>query len=191
MDTIEVNINRALVTSYLIQRNNQDTVLWRSREVLSQVIESAFKRATDFTAEKPTMSKFISTFQGTLLYTITSQTELEIVVNRLSAKKPRCGMTVDVPVTLANLKIAMNYLDDKELRQFINLGSTYLLMLENLEIQNIPVDSQRLIKMYYKVAEMLGYSTVKAKETIAAGLWNDTVEKEFTLYQESIKKQLK
>ena len=141
--------------------NDSVDTLRLAEKTFYQKIVAAFKRASDYDPNNPEMKTFLAAIQNKFLYAITEQTAAEIVVNRISAEKENCGMTVDKPVTIPNLSVSKNYLEETEFRQLVNLGVLYLTALKGLEIREVNTTTAGLIDLFDKLAISAGYPTTK------------------------------
>ena len=173
-------------------------LLQRIRDIRSsernfyQQVTDIYATSIDYDPRSEITKKFFATVQNKLHYAVHEQTAAELIYNRVDNEKPYVGMTnfKGNYVTMADVKIAKNYLSEIELQRLNLLVSQFL---DFAELQAL---EQRTMKMNDWVAELdnqillnrrkilEGNGKISHEEAIKKA------EKEFQIYREREMKEL-
>lgn len=103
-----------------------------SEKVFWRKVLDIYATSMDYSPKAEESERFFKIVQNKMLYAVTGHTAPEIVVDRANAMLPNMGMTVKQGKhpTLAQAKIAKNYLNAEELDTLNRLVSAYLDLAE-------------------------------------------------------------
>lgn len=95
-------------------------------------VRNTFATSVDYDSKAQTAKDFYATVQNKFHFAITGLTAAEIVVNRISSKKPSLGLTnwPGQMITRQDAEIAKNYLIETELKQLKLLVEQFLAFAE-------------------------------------------------------------
>lgn len=107
---------------------------------------------------------FFSTIQNKFHYAVTGKTAAELIADRIDASKPNAGLTVfeGQKPTVAEAKVAKNYMLEDELRRL------YLISEQFLSFAELKMTSSSVMYMkdwHNKLDEMLALNDLKVLET--------------------------
>jgi len=102
-----------------------------SERMIYQKITDIYATAIDYSPKAFESKEFFATVQNKLHFAITGKTAAEIIVNRVSSKKEKLGLTSwrrspQGKIMPSDAVIAKNYLDSKELEHLNRIGNMYL-----------------------------------------------------------------
>jgi len=107
----------------------------RNEEIsLYQTVKDVFKHAaSDYDEDSQAVRSFFAMAQDKFHYAVTQKTAAQIVLDRVSAAKPGCGLlTIKGMVpTLAESKVAKNYLTPDELEGLENICEQFILFAKS------------------------------------------------------------
>jgi hypothetical protein len=128
-----------------------DELLERIREIRASE-RRFYQKITDIYAEcsidydpkAEVTQTFYKTVQNKLHWAITGQTAAELIAKRADASKPHMGLTTwkNAPkgkILKSDVRVAKNYLDEKELRELNRIVTMYLDYAENQAARRIPM----------------------------------------------------
>ena len=119
-----------------------------SERNLYQQITDIYATAIDYDPRADMTRQFFATVQNKMHYAAHQHTAAEIIFQRADAGKPMVGMTNfrGNYITRDDVKIAKNYLSEKELQVLNLLVSQYLDFAELQAIEQIPMSMQQWIE---------------------------------------------
>ncbi|MEK7137483.1 MAG: virulence RhuM family protein [Patescibacteria group bacterium] len=93
-----------------------------------QKVTDIYGTSVDYRKDDPLTREFFATVQNKMHYAVHGRTAAEVIHERADSKKPMMGLTSfkGKYVTAADVKIAKNYLTEKELKQLSLIVSLYL-----------------------------------------------------------------
>jgi len=102
-----------------------------SERMIYQKITDIYATSIDYSPKAFESKQFFATVQNRLHFAITGKTAAEIIVDRVSSKKPKLGLTSwrrspEGKIMPSDAIIAKNYLDKKELGHLNMIGNMYL-----------------------------------------------------------------
>lgn len=102
-----------------------------SERRIYQKITDIYATAIDYSPKSFESKEFFATVQNKLHFAITGKTAAEIIVDRVSSKKDKMGLTSwrkspNGKIMPSDTVIAKNYLDGKELEHLNRIGNMYL-----------------------------------------------------------------
>lgn len=126
-----------------------------------QKVQAVFSETSyDYDSKSPDAQDFYATIQNKFHYAVTGKTAAELITSRISSQKPNVGLTVfDGPKpTVAEAKVAKNYMIEDELRRLYLISEQFLSFAE-LQMSN---KSTMLMKDWrQKLDEMLALNDLK------------------------------
>ncbi len=102
-----------------------------SERMIYQKITDIYATAIDYSPKAFESKEFFATVQNKLHFAITGKTAAEIIIERVSSKKAKMGLTSwrrspQGKIMPSDTVIAKNYLDKKELEHLNRIGNMYL-----------------------------------------------------------------
>ncbi len=102
-----------------------------SERMIYQKITDIYATAIDYSPKAYESKQFFANVQNKLHFAITGQTAAEIIIDRVSSKKEKMGLTSwrrspQGKIMPSDTVIAKNYLDKKELTHLNSIGNMYL-----------------------------------------------------------------
>ncbi len=156
-----------------------------SERNLYQKVTDIYATSIDYRKDDEVTKMFFATVQNKMHYAVHGQTAAEIIANRADSKKPRMGLTSfgGNYITSNDIKIAKNYLNEKELKQLNLIVSLYL---DFAELQAVNQRPMRMVDWIKKLDEFLTLSERKLlihAGKISAKEADDKAMKEFEKYK--------
>lgn len=102
-----------------------------SERIIYQKITDIYATAIDYSSKAFETKQFFATVQNKLHFAITGETAAEIIIQRVSSKKDKMGLTSwrrspQGKIMPSDVTIAKNYLNKKELTHLNRIGNMYL-----------------------------------------------------------------
>ena len=116
-----------------------------SERMFYQKITDIFAECSiDYIKDSETAKTFYKTIQNKFHYAISHQTAAEIIYDRVDSTKEHLGLTnfknsPNGKILKSDVRIAKNYLDEKELKELNDLVNIYLDIAENRATRHIPM----------------------------------------------------
>jgi hypothetical protein len=168
-----------------------DELLQRIRDIRSsernfyQKVTDIYATSIDYKKDDELTQKFFATVQNKIHFAVHGHTAAEIIVNRVDSKKPMMGLTnfKGKYITVSDVKIAKNYLSERELKELNLIVSLYL------DFAELQATNERPMKMNdwtAKLDEFLKLSEKKLLVTagkISADSASKKAETEFEKYR--------
>ena len=119
-----------------------------SERNLYQQVTDIYATAIDYDSRNDLTRQFFATVQNKMHYAAHQHTAAEVIYHRVDADKPMVGMTnfKGDYITRDDVKIAKNYLSEKELQVLNLLVSQYLDFAELQAIEQYPMTMQQWIE---------------------------------------------
>ena len=159
-----------------------------SEKALYQRVRDTFAAcAIDYDPSSREASLFFAYAQDAFHYAVSEHTAAQLVLQRADASKPNMGVVAlgnRLP-TLADAKVAKNYMTKEELRSLELLGEAWLIYAESITHRGMQVSMARLLA---KVNELIvaneytafpGYDKVRSSRPAA----NAHVERQFKAFK--------
>ena len=156
-----------------------------SERNLYQQVTDIYATAVDYDPRTDLTRDFFATVQNKLHYAAHQHTAAEVIYERVSAQKPLVGMTNfrGNYITKDDVRIAKNYLNEKEL-QYLNLLVSQF--LDFAELQALQQNKMMMREWIAKLDEMITFSgsqLLEGKGKISRDQANEKADKEFTEYR--------
>ena len=150
-----------------------------------QKITDIYATSVDYDASHPLTQEFFATVQNKVHYAIHGQTAAELIAARASSSQPNMGLTTweGARIRKADVGVAKNYLNEKELRALNNLAEQYLIFADGQAARRIAMSMQDWI------SKLEGFLTLNDREIlqgtgrISAQLAKTRAEHEFDKFR--------
>lgn len=155
-----------------------------SEKVFYRQILDLFSTSIDYNRNSEEAKHFFATVQNKLHYAIHNHTASEIIYSRVDSEKEFMGLTIfkgELP-TLAEAKIAKNYLSEKELKSLNSLVSGYLDFAERQAEKKVAMTMKDWINHVDRVLIAIGEDLLKDNGKISRQQMIEKVEKEYKKY---------
>ena len=188
------NLDMIIALGYRVQSQ----VLQRIRDIRAsernfyQQVTDIYATSVDYDPRTDLTRTFFSTVQNKLHYAVHEHTAAEIIYDRVDSEKPLVGMTnfKGNYITKDDVKIAKNYLTEKELQRLNLLVSQFLDFAEFQALEERPMHmadwisalDNQIIALQRKLLE--GKGCVSHQEAI------EKAEREFNIYRQREMAQL-
>lgn len=142
-----------------------------SEKNLYEQVRETFKACSiDYDKDSEEARRFFAQSQDMFHYAASEGTAAQIILSRADASKPNMGMVAlgNRPPTLADAKVAKNYLTEKELASMRILGEQWLLYAESMAIRQKSVSMQRLLDKIQELVSVHEYSIFPGYMSIGA-----------------------
>ncbi|HKJ31588.1 MAG TPA: virulence RhuM family protein [Balneolales bacterium] len=142
----------------------------------------------DYDPKSPITKEFYATVQNKLHWAITGKTAAEIIAKRANAKKSQMGLTnwenaPDGKVLKSDVKVAKNYLSEKEIKELNRIVTMYL------DYAELQAEKQRPMKMTDWVKKLDGflqfndYEILKNPGQVKASIAKKLAENEYEKFR--------
>lgn len=166
-------------------------LLQRIRDIRSsernfyQQVTDIYATATDYNPRSEMTKMFFATVQNKLHYAVHENTAAEVIYNRVDNEKPFVGMTnfKGNYITKDDVKIAKNYLSERELQRLNLLVSGFLDFAEFQALEMNPMTMKDWIEaldnqiITHKRKILIGKGNISHQQAI------EKAEKEFEIYR--------
>jgi len=170
-----------------------EELLQRVRDIRSsernfyQKVTDIYATSIDYRKDDELTNEFFATVQNKMHYAVHGHTAAEIIAKRVSSNKPMMGLTnfEGRYITSRDVKIAKNYLSEKELNQLNLIVSLYL---DFAELQATNERAMKMIEWAKKLDEFLKLSEKKLLTSagkISAEKAGEKAETEFRKYKKA------
>ena len=134
-----------------------------------QKVTDIFASSIDYDRTSDITRTFFATVQNKLHYAAHSHTAAELIYNRVDANKPMVGMTnfEGDYITEDDVKIAKNYLNEKELQYLRLLVSQFLDFAELQAIREIPMRMQEWVSKLDGMLTLSGQQLLAGSGTVS------------------------
>ena len=155
-----------------------------SEKIFYRQVLDLFATSVDYDSKSNEAKKFFSTVQNKMHYAIHHNTASELVYNRVDANKEFLGLTTfkgELP-SLSEVKVAKNYLDEKELRGLNQLVSGYLDFAERQAEREIAMKMSDWVKHVDNILTATGEDLLEGNGKISHKQMEKKVEDEYKKY---------
>ena len=142
-----------------------------SEKSMYQKVRETFSAcAIDYDPSSETARRFFAYAQDAFHYGVSEQTAAQIILQRADASKPNMGMVAlgNRQPTLADAKVAKNYMSSSELRSLEILGESWLLYAESISQRQIKVFMSRMLDKVGQLIEVNDYAVFPGYDQIKA-----------------------
>lgn len=174
-------------------------LLQRIRDIRSsernfyQQVTDIYATATDYDPRSKITLQFFSTVQNKLHYAVHEHTAAELIYDRVDSEKPFVGMTnfKGSYVTKDDVKIAKNYLTEKELQRLNLMVSQFLDFAELQALDENPMKMQDWIEALDNQIIMTKRKILEDNGKVSHEQAIKKAEKEYDLYRQKQLENLK
>lgn len=156
-----------------------------SEKVFYRQVLEIYATSIDYDPRADVSLNFFKKVQNKIHYAVSGQTAAEIIFDRVDAQKEFMGLTVfkGLQPTLAEAKIAKNYLSERELKAMGQLVSGYLDFAERQAEREIPMTMEDWAKHLDKILTANGEELLQGSGNISHSEAMDKVKTEYQKYQ--------
>lgn len=156
-----------------------------SERNLYQQVTDIYATSIDYDPKSQLTKDFFATVQNKMHYAAHKNTAAEVIYNRVDNQKPFVGMTnfKGNYITNEDVKIAKNYLTEKELRTLNLLVSQFLDYAELQALEERPMTMQDWIDELDNLIVSVRRELLKGKGTISHKQAIEKATKEFEIYR--------
>ena len=138
------NGGSVLTTEYFDRLLEQIREIRLSERRFYQKITDIFATALDYDRTAKTTKQFFAKVQNKMHYAVHGHTAAELIYERADADKPHMGLTTwaaapEGKIVKSDVRVAKNYLSEKELRSLERIVSAYLDLAEDRAERRIPM----------------------------------------------------
>ncbi len=163
-----------------------------SEKVFYRQILDLFATSVDYDAKSDAAKLFFATVQNKMHYAIHNHTASELIYKRVNSEKTFMGLTTfkgELP-TLAESKIAKNYLSEKELKGLNQLVSGYLDFAERQAEREIAMTMRDWVSHVDKILVATGENLLKNSGKISREQMLNKVNSEYKKYSQKTLSQV-
>lgn len=156
-----------------------------SEKVFYRQVLEIYATSVDYNPTAAVSVQFFKRVQNKIHYAISGETPVEVIYHRADAEKDFMGLMTffgDQP-TLREVKIAKNYLDEKELRAMGQLVSGYLDFAERQAEREIPMTMEDWVKHLDDILTSTGENLLIGNGTISHNQAMDKAQTEYKKYK--------
>ena len=163
-----------------------------SERNLYQQVTDIYATAIDYDPKSPLTKEFFATVQNKMHYAAHKHTAAEIIFERADSEKPYVGMTnfKGNYVTKEDVRVAKNYLTEKELQILNLLVSQFLDYAELQAIEENPMTMQNWIDELDHQLSSNHRELLTGKGSISHKAAIEKAEREFKVYRDKEMRQL-
>ncbi|MDR3223708.1 MAG: virulence RhuM family protein [Methanobrevibacter sp.] len=179
-----------------------DGLLERIKEIRSserrfyQKIADIYATSYDYNKDAKITKEFFQAVQNKLHYAVSGYTAPEIISKRIGSEKSHMGLTTwsgapDGKIMPNDVKIAKNYLNEKELSKLNRVVSMYLDYAENQAIEQRVMYMKDWAERLDKFLEFNNYEVLKNKGKISRKSVDKIIEEEYSKFRKKQDKTYK
>ncbi len=163
-----------------------------SERNLYQQVTDIYATAIDYDPKSPLTKEFFATVQNKMHYAAHKHTAAEVIFERANSEKPYVGMTnfKGNYVTKEDVRVAKNYLTEKELQILNLLVSQFLDYAELQAIEENPMTMQNWIDELDHQLSSNHRELLTGKGSISHKAAIEKAEREFKVYRDKEMRQL-
>lgn len=163
-----------------------------SERNLYQQVTDIYATAIDYDSKAEITRQFFATVQNKMHYAAHKHTAAEVIYERVDNEKPFVGMTnfKGDYVTRDDVKVAKNYLSEKELQILNLLVSQFLDFAELQALEEVPMTMQNWIDELDRQLSANRRELLTDKGKISRKQAIDKAEREFKIYRDREMRQL-
>lgn len=178
----------------MLTKDYFDKLLVKIREIrlserrFYQKITDIYTTSLDYDPSATATKRFFAAVQNKLHYAIHGKTAAELIMNRANHKSKNMGLTTwegspDSKIHKYDVRVAKNYLNEKELNQMQRIVSAYLDMAELQAERNIPMTMEDWEKRLNGFFELWDSEILQDAGKVTAALAKKHAESEFEKYR--------
>ena len=178
----------------MLTKDYFDKLLVKIREIrlserrFYQKITDIYTTSLDYDPSATATKRFFAAVQNKLHYAIHGKTVAELIMNRANHKSKNMGLTTwegspDSKIHKYDVRVAKNYLNEKELNQMQRIVSAYLDMAELQAERNIPMTMEDREKRLNGFLELWDSEILQDAGKVTAALAKKHAESEFEKYR--------
>lgn len=178
----------------MLTKDYFDKLLVKIREIrlserrFYQKITDIYTTSLDYDPSATATKRFFAAVQNKLHYAIHGKTAAELIMNRANHKSKNMGLTTwegspDSKIHKYDVRVAKNYLNEKELNQMQRIVSAYLDMAELQAKRNIPMTMEDWEKRLNGFLELWDSEILQDAGKVTAALAKKHAESEFEKYR--------
>lgn len=178
----------------MLTKDYFDKLLVKIREIrlserrFYQKITDIYTTSLDYDPSATATKRFFAAVQNKLHYAIHGKTTAELIMNRANHKSKNMGLTTwegspDSKIHKYDVRVAKNYLNEKELNQMQRIVSAYLDMAELQAERNIPMTMEDWEKRLNGFLELWDSEILQDAGKVTAALAKKHAESEFEKYR--------
>lgn len=178
----------------MLTKDYFDKLLVKIREIrlserrFYQKITDIYTTSLDYDPSAAATKRFFAAVQNKLHYAIHGKTAAELIMNRANHKSKNMGLTTwegspDSKIHKYDVRVAKNYLNEKELNQMQRIVSAYLDMAELQAERNIPMTMEDWEKRLNGFLELWDSEILQDTGKVTAALAKKHAESEFEKYR--------
>ena len=178
----------------MLTKDYFDKLLVKIREIrlserrFYQKITDIYTTSLDYDPSATATKRFFAAVQNKLHYAIHGKTAAELIMNRSNHKSKNMGLTTwegspDSKIHKYDVRVAKNYLNEKELNQMQRIVSAYLDMAELQAERNIPMTMEDWEKRLNGFLELWDSEILQDAGKVTAALAKKHAESEFEKYR--------
>lgn len=178
----------------MLTKDYFDKLLVKIREIrlserrFYQKITDIYTTSLDYDLSATATKRFFAAVQNKLHYAIHGKTAAELIMNRANHKRKNMGLTTwegspDSKIHKYDVRVAKNYLNEKELNQMQRIVSAYLDMAELQAERNIPMTMEDWEKRLNGFLELWDSEILQDAGKVTAALAKKHAESEFEKYR--------
>ena len=178
----------------MLTKDYFDKLLVKIREIrlserrFYQKITDIYTTSLDYDLSATATKRFFAAVQNKLHYAIHGKTAAELIMNRANHKRKNMGLTTwegspDSKIHKYDVRVAKNYLNEKELNQMQRIVSAYLDMAELQAERNIPMTMEDWEKRLNGFLELWDSKILQDAGKVTAALAKKHAESEFEKYR--------
>lgn len=156
-----------------------------SEKVLYRQVLDLYATSTDYNEDDEETKLFFSMVQNKLHYATHGQTAAELIYHRADSEKEFMGLTTfrGTHPTMADVIVAKNYLDEKELRKLNNMVSGFFDFAENRALDHISTTMRDYRLMLDGILTGGGYQLLDNAGSVSAQQAKEKAIAEYRKYQ--------
>lgn len=178
----------------MLTKDYFDKLLVKIREIrlserrFYQKITDIYTTSLDYDPSATATKRFFAAVQNKLHYAIHGKTVAELIMNRANHKSKNMGLTTwegspDSKIHKYDVRVAKNYLNEKESNQMQRIVSAYLDMAELQAERNIPMTMEDWEKRLNGFLELWDSEILQDAGKVTAALAKKHAESEFEKYR--------
>lgn len=142
----------------------------------------------DYDKDSDVTQKFYASVQNKLHWAITGKTAAEIIASRADSTKPKMGLNTwkhapSGKVLKCDIKVAKNYLEEKEISELNRIVTMYLDYAENQAKKQIPMKMTDWIKKLDAFLEFNEYKVLHNLGAVSREQANKIAEEEYRVFR--------
>lgn len=178
----------------MLTKDYFDKLLVKIREIrlserrFYQKITDIYTTSLDYDPSATATKRFFAAVQNKLHYAIHGKTAAELIMNRANHKSKNMGLTTwegspNSKIHKYDVRVAKNYLNEKELNQMQRIVSAYLDMAELQAERNIPMTMEDWEKRLNGFLELWDSEILQDAGKVTVALAKKHAESEFEKYR--------